>query len=125
MNAAELQKQRVALEAERERLKKRVERRRLEQTKDERRNGQIEQSLERLKILEQLNVPAGVVMEVRYPENFPRAKFNDAAGTLISVRRLWGLVDFGELGKWNVRLSELLPAAERDRQGRYFMIGGG
>lgn len=124
MNRTDIQKQRERLEAERARLKERAARRRQEADRDLRRQLVIDDELLRLACLELVDVTGGVVLRTRLPHESRWSKLNDAAGTLIAVRRTRATVDFGELGRVSVRLDNLLPAAERGRQGFIVTCGG-
>ena len=124
MNANDIQEQRERLDAELRELKERAERRRQESYRDQKRHCAIQDALLRLRCLELLNVAGGVVMRCREPAGSRWSKLNDAAGTLVAVRRTRATVDFGELGRVNVALDDLLPAAEREHQGVFIAIGG-
>lgn len=119
-----IQQERERLDAEMSRLNERFQRRRQEAERDHKRHCAIQDALLRLRCLELLNVAGGVVLRCRQPDGSRWAKLNDAAGTLIAVRRTRATVDFGELGKVTVALDNLLPAAERQHQGFFVSLGG-
>lgn len=104
-----IEQRRAQLTAELASLKKRRERQHREREKDEKRWNEIDAELHRLSLLEILGREQGVKVRYRFPAGDRCAKLNDARGTLVAVRRTRASVDFGEHGKWNWLLSDLLP----------------
>ena len=118
----DIAKQRAKLEKELGEIRHSRELRNKQSQIDSDRWHRIDDELRRLRCLELLNVAGGVVLRDRQPAGSRWAKLNDAAGTLIDVRRTRATVDFGELGMVTTPLDNLLPAAERDLQGHFVTL---
>jgi hypothetical protein len=109
------------LKAEKEGLEARMQRRRKAMEQDQQQCRKICKDIERLRLVQLVNVPDGVRLEYRYQAGHPGARLNDCKGVLTDVRRRRGTVDFGDGGKFTISLSQLIPANE-GKQGLSLMF---
>ena len=100
------------LKAEKERLEARIKRRREAMEQDQQQCRKICKDIERLRLVQLVNVPDGVRLKYRYQAGHPGARLNDCKGVLTDVRRTRGTIDFGNGGKFTISLSQLMPANE-------------
>ena len=89
--------------------------------KDQRRVTAISNELLRLDFVELVGKPGAV--KLRYQERLGGryAVLNDKAGTVLAVRRTRVTVDFGDAGRWNWPLFDLLPTDKS--QGELLNLG--
>lgn len=70
-----------------------------------------------------LGIADAVRIGHRRPSGHRDARFNDALGTVVDVKRTRALVDYGALGKWSLPLTDLKPASAE--QGMFVSFSGG
>jgi hypothetical protein len=96
------------LKAEKERLEARMK-------QDQQQCRKVCRDIERLRVMQLVNVPDGVRLKYRFQTGHPGARLNDCKGVLTDVRRTRGTVDFGDDGKFTISLSQLMPANEGEQ----------
>lgn len=99
--------------AERKQIEARFRRREKQHKADLDRHEEIGRLLEKLELAKLTGIEGGVKVRIRYEPGNPNAKLNHARGTLLKVNRTCAAVDFGELGRWNWPINELIAADGR------------
>jgi hypothetical protein len=115
--------QRERLTTEETRLRRKWDRLNEQAAKDQRRVDTIQAELRRLDFLELVGKPGAVKIRYRFPNGDRCAHLNDKPGTVLAVRRTRATVDFGDAGRWNWCLGDLLPLDKP--QGEVLNLGDG
>ncbi len=110
--------------AEQKKIEARMRRRNEQAQADQKRLYEIKRLLEKAELAKLTGIERGVKIGIRFEPGNPAAKLNHAVGTLVKVNRTCALVDFGELGKWNWPINELVAADARQGVTMEAMMSG-
>lgn len=120
-----IHEQRERLTKEETRLRAKWDRLQKEADRDQRRVDAIKAELCRLEFVELIGKPGAVRVRYRFRLGDRCAVLNDRTGTVLAVRRTRATVDFGDAGRWNWLLGDLLPTEGNKPQGEVLNLGDG